>query len=456
MSLVTRLKDMTAHVISFSLVVAAMTVSATVQADGYVGGYANGYNNYGYDHNAYNNGYDHNNNNGWNCCDTSCCDVAPAPCLGWAYNPPAHEKCNCNADSCGFLNNITGRVDFLWWRASSKGTRLGYSDITRLAYGSIDNEFDETSIKSLNFKFDPGFRLGLNYYCPSNCIDISLVWTHFHSKADAKGVGNLSYYDVDNTFVNFWDHGFDLVGLSPDAVKEHWTLDMDLIDLEFAQFYYVNHCFSLRPHFDLRFARIDQNVHVESFASGDEYYYVSPFHSSVTAKNNFRGCGPRVGLDLEINLGCNIFLFGKGAASLMYGQFKRSGIQTVSAYISGGTAGPNQGSEDAPVGAPSSPITTDLVYHARGNDDWSSVFSTDFAIGLKWESCFTCCNKSHPFALAFAWEQSGFFDINDFDFISGFHQGGMVSTGGAAPTYSPSKQGNLYTQGLTVTATLGF
>jgi hypothetical protein len=409
-------RDILTSIARTSLVLGAMSASAFVSADDM---YMNG---------------------GYNCCPqpqsccpTVCCDEAPT--CAWGYNPPAHQKCGCNP--CGsFLDNLSGRADFLWWRPCSEGTQLGVEEtFTSNGSSGAEHVFDGTHVKDLNFKFDPGFRLGLGYYCPSNCWDIALNWTHFHSKAKAFGASDLN--DLSDTngvvFYSDWERNF---GLFPTEARARWSLDMDLVDLEFAQKFYVNHCFILRPHIGVRFARIDQAYHVESFGNdiNTNVSFFDSFTSESKSKNDFRGAGPRIGLDVEINLGCNIALFGKGAASLVYGEFSRGSEEA--AYIIGDNSSFNES----------------FVYEAHGNNERCTVSMTDLTIGLKWEHCFECCNVYHPFALSIAWEQNAFYDLNDFSFVSGAtNDSGIISTSG-----NSSKQGHLYTQGLTVSAVIGF
>jgi hypothetical protein len=424
------------------LVLGAMSVSAFVSAD--------------------------NMNNGWNCCPQPtccpqvCCDEAPA--CNWGYNPPANQKCGGNTCCDGFLNNLSGRADFLWWRPYSEGLQLGTEGVFNVMGNNGANESpvvrDATKIKEPKFKFDPGFRLGLGYYCPSKCWDIALNWTHFHSKAKAFGASTFSSavkslaplgaaknIDPQNSdlFYDDWTH---LVGTYPDEVKSRWSLDMDLIDLEFAQKFYVNHCFILRPHFGLRFARVDQNNHVEAFSNhspnnADENSYQS-FVSTVKSKNDFRGVGPRIGLDMEIGLGCGFFLYGKGAASLLFGEFDRNSRQDI-AYL------------NANIGESFIDGNVDIDYTA-GDDSRYSITATDLSFGLRWEHCFECCNTYHPFALSIAWEQTAFYDINKFVFVPYTFYGSENPTppGVYASYNSAEKVGSLTMQGLTISAVIGF
>lgn len=371
-------------------------------------------------------------NCGLDCCPQTCCDVAPR--CDYGYNPPAHLKCGCNPCG-GFLDNLSGQIDFLWWQANSEGTALGYTEEYNTSGSTNIAITDTTHVKELKFKYDPGFRVGLGYYCPSNCWDIALNWTHFHTKAYAEGVSDLNDFGPNGgeLFYSYWINTF---GLFPTEQKARWSLDMDLIDLEFAQKFYVNHCFTLRPFIALRVARIDQHYHTVAYS--DSPLLVESFNADMTAKNDFRGFGPRVGVDIDIHLGCNVSLFGKCSASLLFGQLQRSAKETGDSIL-------------IPVQTPGA---VDLVYEAKGNSTRCTVPMSEISIGVKWEHCFSCCNKSYPFTLAFAWEQNAFYDLNDFPFANAVYNKPHPAV--HINNAIPSKTGNLTTQGLTISAVLGF
>jgi hypothetical protein len=394
-----------------------------------------------------------------NCCPQVCCDAAPT--CDWAYNPPGHQTCHSKAcNSCS--NNFTGRVDFLWWRPCSEGTQLGISnDSARTGSEGARLVTNETHIRSPNFKFDPGFRLGLGYYCPSKCWDVTLNWMHFHSKARAEGISVIpksqnegeeglfgaksSDLESDGLFISDWLEAFNL---PVQEAKSRWSLDMDLIDLEFAQMFYVNHCFIVRPHVGLRGARIDQNYHVEQSLNTALGLGGTTFSEVVKSKNDFKGCGPRAGLDVEFHLGCGFVLYGKGAASLVYGQFNRDSRTE-------GTSG-SSGLQF--------PSNAEFTYLSKGNNDRCTVPMSEVSIGLKWENCFECCNNYHPYALEIAWEQNVFYDINHFSLnpvhspvrprVEAFAAEDIILR--QSTKNVSRKTGNLSTQGITVTATIGF
>lgn len=423
MSLIGRFLNLSTKIARVSLVLGALSVSAYVSADSI----------------SYGDTYHQTSSD---CCFQDCCD---APQCDYAYNPSAHHKCGCSTP-CDMWSNFSGRVDFLWWRPCSDGLQLGTEETSRSnTDGDIVFDDEKTSVKDFHFNFDAGFRLGLGYYCPSNCWDIALNWTHFHSKAHASG-----FSDRKNgvSFVSDWERFF---GFLPDEQRARWSLDLDMIDLEFAQMYYINHCFVVRPHFGLRAARIDQSIRIESESFTEHTNFFHSFQSTTHATNDFKGIGPRVGLDLEVKLGCNFVLYGQGAAALVYGKFDRSSSEDL-AFNSG------------LLGATSE----DFLYEAKAHNERCTIGMSDLTFGLRWEDCFECCNRYHPIALSVAWEQHAFYDLNNFSFVPGEVGSTNSESAGNAITLdrrqngrglvssSSEKRGNLTTQGLTASLMLGF
>jgi hypothetical protein len=285
---------------------------------------------------------------------------------------------------------------------------------------------------------------------------VALVWTEFHTKANALGtgqpiaskLGTLATNTVSGeVFSDDWTRQF---GAFPQEAKARWTMNLDLIDLEFGYKFYVNRCFILRPSLGLRFARIDQNYHVNAYTNfkGKSFYAgFNNFVSTVKSKNDFRGAGPRVGLDLEIDLGCSLFLVGRGSASLLYGSFDRYSTAVLTANTGGSS-------------------TEVFTYQAKGYSDRDTILTADVSFGFEWQRCFECCNRSYPFALSLVWEQNAFYGINHFNFVpyrsnTAQTTGGKVSINEEVATTngtgsSSAKTGNLLTQGLTLSATVGF
>jgi len=393
------------------------------------------------------------------CCGQPTCEP---PVCGWAYNPPAYCRCNNPANSCDacWSDGLTAHVDFLWWRAYEENTALGVEE----TYSSAVNNgftgtaarstvFDTEHVKQLNFKYDPGFRLGLYEACSAGCWDLALDWTHYHTKATANGASNPTATEGAETgtdpvtvFVPFWDRvdhfGDGSDSAYPDASEGRYTLNMDLIDLSFGRKFYVSSCFVLRPHFGLRGARIDQNYRIESVRDvvGTEVDGES-YATEAKLRNDFLAIGPRLGLDAQIHLGCGLSIFGQAAGSLVFGRFDRHSKEVYDDFAVG-------------VGA-----SVDHIYYETENSlERTSRAFTDLTIGFKWERCFEWCNHYHPVTVAFAWEHHAFFNMNNFNMIS---SAANVSADDGLTYFNQDTArsnwgGDLYTQGLTVSAAVGF
>jgi hypothetical protein len=362
-------------------------------------------------------------------CNSCCCNEAPT--CAWGYNPPGYLKCGNNSCCDSFFDTLRFRADFLWWRASEDGLSLGSEELNN--YFTVDEDVTEYTkefrCKKPNTKYDAGFRLGLASIC-DNCWDIGLNWTHFHTTAHATGVSDFSTSpDTLLLFESCWEGA---VGAIPDQARARWTLDMDLIDLEFGHKYYVDHCFIVRPHAGLRGVRIDQGYKVFSFAnrlSGP--FSIQQYESNVRAKNDFLGVGPRLGLDLEFKFGCGVSIYGQAAGGLLFGRFDTNSHEHFDDFDNG--------------------IDSDFRFKCSPHRVSRAV--TDLAIGLKWDHCFEWCSRCHPVSFAITWEHHGFFNFNSFN----FKKGSADPTGSSYQvTDCSSSGGDLFTQGLTVSAEIGF
>lgn len=383
------------------------------------------------------------------CCPTQCCPPPPCcepPACAWGYNPPAYLKCGTKCcDS--FLDSLGFRVDFLWWRASVEGLALGSEEtVIRSPETALGSEtFNRSKIKKPKFKYDPGFRLGLTHNC--DCWDLALTWTHYHTKASASGASLLPDDEIISTtpidytvFVPYWER---IAGVFPDSARSRWSFDLDLVDLEFGHKYYVSSCFVLRPHIGLRGGRIDQGYHVASEASrSGEAPIIGAFDnfiSEVHAKNDYRAIGPRIGIDLELNLGCGFAVVGQAAGSVLFGKTERHAREEFTAFTDVGTISTGDSFD----------------YRVNGSNNRLSRTITDLAIGVKWDHCVCWCNSYHPVSLAVLWEHHAYYDFNDFSFGNGGFD--ITETTGVPITATGGKaRGDIFTQGLTIALNVGF
>lgn len=389
----------------------------------------------------------YNQNWGGACCPTQCCPTqcctppcCEPPCCAWGYNPPAYLECGKNCCE-SFVDGLGFEVDFLWWRSTVECLELGHEEFVSRSSTTVlgTDVFNGSHAKRPKFKYDPGFRLGLNHHC--DCWDIAVNWTHYHSKASVTGA-SIFDGDFDEPFTVFnpcWERIDDAF---PDFSKGHWTFDTDLIDLEFGSKYHVSSCLVVRPHIGLRGGRIDQGFHVDSFTNREDSGIGSfdEYESHVHSKNDFLAVGPRIGVDIDLNLGCGFSLVGKAAASLLFGKTERHSRETFTSF--------------EPVGS----LTEEnfYEYHTSGSDSRRSRPITDLAIGLEWDHCFCWCNHYHPVSFAVLWEHHAFYDFSNFD----FGNDGFDFNTSDNPIFSscccekcPS---DIFTQGVTVALNVGF
>ena len=129
-------------------------------------------------------------NTAGSCCGVPCCEP---PACGWAYNPPGYCHCNCNpTNGCDSCDGGWGlELDFLWWRACETGIALGneeeFEKFQNNTSQSTFTRINESHVKTPDFKYDPGFRVGLYNTCACECWDIGLIYTHYHTKASTTG-----------------------------------------------------------------------------------------------------------------------------------------------------------------------------------------------------------------------------------------------------------------------------
>jgi len=383
-----------------------------------------------------------------------------APQCGWGFNPPAYTRCgNVSSD---FSDSLGFRVDFLYWRPSVDQLAIGNIEkVNPLVSGATSPSAVENKsyVKRPGFDFEPGFRLGIAHFCPCDSWDVALNWTHFHSKASTRAatagftapaiVGSLptNPYQV---FVPYWER---VAGLVPDDVDSRWTLESDMLDLEFGYRYYVTSCLVLRPHAGLRGGRINQSVHVSSFADRETTLVntilgpLAKYKSEVDARNDFLAVGPRVGLDIELDIGCGFSIVGQGAASILFGTAKKHASEVLTGATYAATA--------PTITIPLLP----LEYKTGGTHGGSSRTISDLAIGLKWDHCVNWCNRSHPLTVAVLWEHHCFFNFNQYTFGANGYSASTPS-GATLPLVTTATNnppvGDLFTQGLTVALGFGF
>ncbi len=212
----------------------------------------------------------------------------------YAPSAPAYDNSCCEESCCEC--NFFLRADLLYWTACEAGfgCDFGSTSITNtVANGQIVTDISERD-DDIDFNWRLGFRVGAGYEF-SSCWDFGAYWTYYRGRGDGHREDN----------------------------RAHWKLRFDEVDVLLGYKLQYN-CFTLRPFFGARYAKIDQrlNTHLESTiliaATGASSVAVS----SKQDKENFWGAGPVLGFEGVFDLGCGFSFYGNLDGNFLYGDFK--------------------------------------------------------------------------------------------------------------------------------------
>ncbi|HSX03216.1 MAG TPA: Lpg1974 family pore-forming outer membrane protein [Rhabdochlamydiaceae bacterium] len=370
------------------------------------------------------------------------------PDMPMAVNPSVHpftdEACCCDVGE--YLLTVAG----FYWQAAEDGLEFGVESkvvaptaaaTTVSAASLIDAHY-----LSPEFKWKPGFKIGLGYYTTHDGWDVNLLWTHYNGRA-TKSVDDES--DTNVTLLPLWsafgpatDAGGTILWAS--QANTSLRIDLNLYDLELGREFYTSKMLTLRPHIGFRGATIYQKYEIDYLGGiwdgSPSLLTGGPFTNEVNMKNRFYGGGVRAGLDTNWWFGCcpldacpsNWGFFGNLALSLIYGKFKVEHKEFNQSPL-------------AVTGFAKTPILeTDENFH-------SVRAMLDLALGIEWLSLFRDSNYGIQFQLA--WEFHQFFNQNQLWRVNRI---GDSSTTVHGENVFAQSRGDLSTQGVTLTAKFTF
>lgn len=299
-------------------------------------------------------------------------------------------------------NQWAVNADFLWWKAVEDSLPVAIVvDTTVSELGTAES----ASVLNPNYKWDPGFRLGVAYR-PCECDwDLYASWTHLNTKAKRSfGPGSAT-----ETIIPQWG------SLTPFAanladLSTSWTLNLNWADFELNRTFCVNSCFNFGIHGGLRAAWIDQKFRFTLTNNS-----TTPTTNSLHSKSDFSSIGVVAGLDASWLVGCGFSINTSAGGAILYGKQKSSFSESI--VVLG---------------------VTDTV--SGSSNYWISRAMTDLRLGLGWKGCAYGCTT---LAVAIDWEHHILFNQNQFP------------RGSSSPSARP-RDGDLTIQGLTVSATLFF
>jgi hypothetical protein len=220
--------------------------------------------------------------------------------------------------------NIQIITDFLYWTISESGSDVWSEVITSHGNASSDD------LRAVDFGWDPGFRVGVDYKTNHDSWDTELTYTWFYTKGQdhvnsSPGTVHSSYtggFLIDNTT------GVGISGPSYQSAKIAWKVHFGMFDWDLGRRYQVTKSVSLRPFLGLKGGWIDQTIESTWFNPDlSSFPAALPFSVGYeNLKNDFWGIGPVFGLDSKWCLYSKsqnfLNLLGDLSGAVMYGHWK--------------------------------------------------------------------------------------------------------------------------------------
>jgi hypothetical protein len=212
-----------------------------------------------------------------------------------------------SADTCSACPAWSVRLEYLNWAVRRHDLDFAIAtDDTALAVGA-------GAVQRVELDRGSGVRAGIAYLTRSNW-EIAFGYTYFHTSGSA--------FAVEPPRGNLW-----ATRSHPDRNEEateaaaEANLDYHVFDLDAGHAFLANRCTALKVFGGVRWADIDQDLLIR--------YRGRDFGNGLVSQPvDMEAFGVRVGMDGYWHLRGGWSLFGRGAGSIMYGQFEKQMLET--------------------------------------------------------------------------------------------------------------------------------
>ena len=287
--------------------------------------------------------------------------------------------------------------ELLLWKASEDG--LDYA-----LESDAQNQVQNGKVRSADFEWDWGVRLGIGFKPPIDQWDLFLKYTYIQGRAQstlnapANGALFPTYEVPFGLPSNFF----------AERASMHWEANLHIVDLELGRVCLASRWLSMRPFVGVRGLIIDQDADIEyqgatAAPPGEK--------DRVSLTNNFWGVGLRMGLDTLWGLGKGWGFFGNAAGALVAGSFN---VDEKEKFI---------------------PSQQKRFSLSADNDNVTAI--AEMALGIQWDYLFS--KDRYHFGVKLGWELALFFNQNQ-----------LVRCVNANTGSLSSNDGDLSFQGLTL------
>lgn len=307
--------------------------------------------------------------------------------------PPVAPAVNNGADV--FLT-----ADFIYWKAHQNGLEYAASGYNNDWPGApvAGAQVDTGTVKDARTRWEPGFKVGLGLEFEHDGWDLYAQYTWLAPQSHSHDGNSIT--DTDTTYVvePLLASGA-LADSALTSASSSWRLHYNVIDLELGRNFFLSRFLTMRPHFGLKSAWLNQRFNVE-------YNYATALGSfvqdQVNQKQRSWGLGIRAGLQPVWHFARCWGLYGDFAMSAMYTYFKDKLHEE--AYTAAG-------------------VETDYREQRRSFHDVTPVL--ELGLGLTYMGWFY--DEAYMFEVKAGWEEQVWFDTNHF--LAGTTQGNLTTEG---------------------------
>jgi len=353
------------------------------------------------------------------------------PCMTTLDCPP--EFCAYNApvllNLCSYTDlYVTG--SFLYWRASGDYLTTAFLDSSFSTDPFAPPNFAfNGEVLEPDFKYRPGYKLGLGYKFDRDHWDLYAEYTCYHQK--------IHTFQEADTAVGQHIHATWLIFVnsllledSYRSVDSTWKTDLDILDAEVGRNFFCGRYYIVRPSLGLRTMWLKQNYDLTYVTIINEFSIDSMNQSSSW------GIGPKFGLNNTWNLWGGLKILGDLGVSLLHFEDHVKVKQFNSALIPAG-------------------LTDGIIY---GNKESMSIVKPilDLSLGLGWG--YPLIQDKCSFDLELSYDYSVYWDQASIQ----LGHAPLVAVGGGTSIFQvivgngAGSEGNLSIQGLKLKARLDF
>ena len=311
----------------------------------------------------------------------------PSKCAQMSHERGPHREITPNAGPCvadGADMFVT--VDFIYWTAHEDGLRFAYTDGVN---NTLSASPTSTTGKSAfpDFKFRPGFKVGLGVDFEHDGWDLFLEYTWFRSNTNKRSITAASGTTLGSEQVFLASTA--VVPATFTSASGKWQLEhFNVVDLELGRNFYISRYLMLRP-----FAGMKATWQKQKFDNSYSGTTTAGALSATIADNQEQkpwGIGMRIGMDNSWHFTKSFSMLSNIAFSGMWEQFKNTRYATES--LSNGTSA--------------------ILHNLKSN--FHAIRSViEWSLGLRWETWF--CDDSYHFSIEGAWEMQWWENQNAFD-----------------------------------------